>query len=95
MAYHIQDGCAHTDEGHGSQCTKRMVVNHSVILEKTYESILSCKLCCVPLEEWNDVVLCKKIQMDKPIKKKKVALDLQQLRDLEKWRFTEMELHSP
>lgn len=25
--------------------------------------------------------------MDKPIKKKKVALDLQQLRDLEKWRL--------
>lgn len=70
MAYHIQDGCVHIDEGHGSQCTKRMAVSHSVILEKTSESILSCKLCYVPLEEWNDGLLCKKIQMDKPIKKK-------------------------
>ena len=69
LTYHIQDGCAHTDEGRGSQCTKRMVLSQSVILEKIGESILSCKLCYVPLEEWNDGLLCKKIQMDKPVKK--------------------------
>jgi len=44
-------------------------VSHPVILEKICESILSCELCYVPLEEWNDALLCKKIQMDKPVKK--------------------------
>lgn len=91
MAYHIQDGCAHTDEGHGSQCTKRKVVSHPVILEKICESILSCELCYVPLEEWNDALLCKKIQMDKPVKKN-IAWNLQQFRERD---FIEMGLCGP
>ena len=94
MAYHIQDECVHNDEGHGSQCTKRMAVSHSVILEKTSESILSCKLCYVPLEGWNDAVLCKKIQMDKPIKKK-VTCDLQQFKETDLTEIYLMGLHRP
>lgn len=37
--YHIQDGCGHIDEGHGTQCKERMVACLPRIPEETSVSI--------------------------------------------------------